>query len=122
MIRLENILKISLQGGLEDFLKTFLQDVLKMSWKRLEDVLARRLEDVLETSWKRLEDLLKTYSQDEYIGLDQDGLKTPWRLLLESYGLGEYIHLDQDVLKMSSKGEEKDVFKTSSSRPLSESS
>ena len=75
MIRLENILKISLQGGLEDFLKTFLQDVLKMSWKRLEDVLARRLEDVLETSWKRLEDLLKTYSQDEYIGLDQDVLK-----------------------------------------------
>ena len=56
MISLENILKIS----------------CKRSWRRLEDVLARRLEDVL----KRLEDLLKTYSQDEYIGFDQDVLKT----------------------------------------------
>ena len=53
---------------LEDVLKTFLQDVLKTSWKRLEDV--------LKTSWKRLEDVLKTYGQDEYIGLDQDVLKT----------------------------------------------
>ena len=39
--------------------------VLKTSWRCLEDVFARRLEDVL-----------KTYSQDEYIGLDQDVLKT----------------------------------------------
>ena len=56
-----------------------LEDVLKMSWRRFEDVLKtswRRLEDVLKTSWKRLEDVLKTYSQDEYIGLDQDVLKT----------------------------------------------
>ena len=45
-----------------------LEDALKMSWKRLEDV--------LKTSWKRLEDVLKTYGQDEYIGLDQDVLKT----------------------------------------------
>ena len=37
MVRLENVLKISLQ------------DVLKMSW--------RRLEDVLKTSWRRLEDV-----------------------------------------------------------------
>ena len=56
MIRLENILKISLQ------------DVLKTSWRCLEDVFARRLEDVLKTSWRhlgktswrRLEDVLKT--------------------------------------------------------------
>ena len=41
MIRLENVLKISLQ------------DVLKMSW--------RRLEDVFKTSWRRLEDVLKTF-------------------------------------------------------------
>ena len=27
-------------------------------------------------SWRCLEDVLKTYSQDEYIGLDQDVLKT----------------------------------------------
>ena len=52
MVRLENVLKISLQ------------DVLKTLW--------RRLEDVLKTSWRRLEDVLKTYGQDEYIGLDQD--------------------------------------------------
>ena len=45
MIRLENILKISLQ------------EVLKTSSERLEDVLKtflRRLEDVLETSWRRI--------------------------------------------------------------------
>ena len=53
-----------------------LQDVLKMSWKRLEDVLARLLEDALKTSWKRLEDFLKMYGQDEYVGVDQDVLKT----------------------------------------------
>ena len=47
-----------------------------MSWRRLEDVLKTFLQDVLKTSWKRLEDVLKTYSQDEYIGLDQDVLKT----------------------------------------------
>ena len=87
MIRLENVLKISLQ------------DVLKMSWRRLqnvlttssrclEDVFAGRLEEVfkkilktcwqvvLKTSWRRLENVLKTYGQDEYIGLDQGFLKT----------------------------------------------
>ena len=31
---------------------------------------------MLNASWKRLEDVLKTYSQDKYIGLDQDVLKT----------------------------------------------
>ena len=56
MVCLENVLKISLQV----FLKTF--------W--------RRLEDVLKTSWRRLEDVLKIYGQDEYIGIDQDVLKT----------------------------------------------
>ena len=64
MILLENVLKISFE------------DVLKTSWKRLEDVLKTSLQDVLKTSWKRLEDVLKTYGQDEYIGLDQDVLKT----------------------------------------------
>ena len=52
------------------------ENVLKLSWRRLEDVLARRLEDALKMSWKRLEDVLKTYGQDEYIGLNQDVLKT----------------------------------------------
>ena len=35
-----------------------------------------RLEDAFKRSWRRLEDVLKTYGQDEYIGLDQDVLKT----------------------------------------------
>ena len=67
---------------LEDVFKTSwkrLEDALKRPWRRFEDVLktsSKRLEDVLKTSWKRLEDVLKTYSQDEYIGLDQDVLKT----------------------------------------------
>ena len=56
MIRLENILKTSLQ----DFLKMSskrLEDVFKMSWRRLEDVLKTFLQDVLKTSWRRLEDV-----------------------------------------------------------------
>ena len=118
-----------LEDLFQNVLKTFWQDVLKMSWGRFEDVLKmswrcfcktswrrlenvlktpwRRLEDVLKTSWKRFEDVLKTYSQDEYIGLDQDVfwrrkakvnifvlIKTSWRCLL--------------------KTKTKDVFKTSS--------
>ena len=61
---------------LQDVFARRLEDVLKTSWRRLEDVLKTFLQDVLKTSWKRLEDVLKTYSQDEYIGLDQDVLKT----------------------------------------------
>ena len=64
MIRLENVLKISLQ------------DVLKTSWRCLEDVLKmswRRLEDVLKTSWRCLEDVLKTFLEEV--------LKTSWRRL-----------------------------------------
>ena len=74
MIRLENVLKISLQDVLktswrcledvfQDILKTFwrrLQNVLKTSWRWLEDVFARCLEDVLKTYWRCLEDVLKT--------------------------------------------------------------
>ena len=108
MIRLQNILKASLQDvlkmswrrfcrRLEDVLKTSWQDVLKMSSKGLEDVLKVFLQDVLKTSWKRLENVLKTYGQDEYIGLDQDVWKTSWRRLLKMNDWGEYIRLDQDV-------------------------
>ena len=50
MIRLENVLETSWRY-LEDVLKTFLQEDLKMPWKRF----ARRLEDDLET-----------YGQDQY--------------------------------------------------------
>ena len=78
MVRLENVLKIFLQDVLKMSWR-HLDDVFKTSWRRLENALKRswrRFEDVLKTSWKRLEDVLKTYSQDEYIGLDQDVLKT----------------------------------------------
>ena len=89
MIRLENVLKISLQdvlemswkrredvfktswGRLEDVLKTFLQDGLKTLWRRLEKFLARCLEDVLNTSSKCLEDV--------FARRPEDILKTSWR-------------------------------------------
>ena len=91
MIRLENILNISLQEVLKTSWRR-LEDVFKTSWRRLEDVLKTFLQNVLKTSWKRLEDVLarrlenvlKTYDQDEYIGLDQDVLKTSWRRLLKT--------------------------------------
>ena len=86
MIRLENVLMISwrhFSRRPEDVLKTSSkrpEDVLQMSWRRFCKTSWRRLEKILKTSWKRLEtfwkDVLKTYSQDEYIGLDQDVLKT----------------------------------------------
>ena len=96
MVRLENVLKISLQDVLKMSWR-HLEDVFKTSWRRLEDTWKRswrRFEDVLKMSWRRLEDALKTYSQDKYIGLDQDVLwrrkakanifvliKTSWRRL-----------------------------------------
>ena len=62
---------------LEDVLKTsFKRHLGKMSWRYLEDDFTRCLEDILKTSWRRLENVLKTYDQDEYIGFDQDVLKT----------------------------------------------
>ena len=90
MIRLENVLKTSLQDvlkiswirlegvfktswrHLEDVLKTFLQDVLKTFWRRFEEVFPRLLEDVLKMYWKRLKNILKTHGQGKYTGLDQD--------------------------------------------------
>ena len=71
MVRLENVLKISLQDVLEmswrrlkDALKTFLQDVLKKSRRRLEDVWPRQI----YWSWsRRLEDVLKTFSEDLWV-------------------------------------------------------
>ena len=72
-----------------------LEDIFKTSWRCLEDVFARRLEIVLKTSWQ---DVLKTYSQDQYIGLDQDVfwrrkawanifilIKTSWRRLQDLF-------------------------------------
>ena len=53
MIRLENVLKISLQDVLKmSCFSRRLEDVLKMSWRRF-----------CKTSWKRLENVLKTSSR-----------------------------------------------------------
>ena len=111
MIRLQNVLKMSSRRICETSWRRF-EDVLKMSW--------RRLEDVLKTSWKRLEDVLKTYGQDEYIGLDQDVLKTSsedvW--LIKIYSSSSRCL--EDALKTFFEVDDEkrlhDVFKTSSRR------
>ena len=90
MIHLETFLKTFLQDALkvssrcledvfkmswrrfEDVLKTFLQDVLKASWERLEDVLARRFENVLKISWRFM-------TKANILVL----IKTSWRRLLK---------------------------------------
>ena len=51
---------------------------------RLENVLRVSLQGVFKMSPRCLEDVLETYRQDEYIGLEQDVLKTPWRRLLKT--------------------------------------
>ena len=76
--RLDDVFKTSWRC-FEDVLKTFLKDVLNTSWRHFEDVLARLLKDFLKTTLKRLKDVLATYNQHDYIGLDQDFLKTSWR-------------------------------------------
>ena len=53
MIRLENVLKTSLQDVLKMSSKS-LEDVLKTSWRCLEDLLKTFLQDVLKTFWRRL--------------------------------------------------------------------
>ena len=87
MIRLENVLKISLQ------------DVLKTSWRCLEDVFARRLEDIL-----------KTYGQDEYIGLDQEVLKTSWRVFWRRKAKANIFVLIKTSWSRLLKTKTKDVF------------
>ena len=70
VIRLQNVLKMSSRRicktswrPFEDVFKTSWQDVLKTSW--------RGLENVLKTSWRRLEDVLAKSLEDI--------LKTSWR-------------------------------------------
>ena len=89
-------------------LKTSLQDILKMSWRRLKDVFAKRSWRRLgKTSWRCLEDALKTSSKQL-----EDVLKMSWRRfwktsrrcledILKTNGQDEYNGLDQDVLKTS---------------------
>ena len=86
-----------------------------MSWRRLEDVFKTFLQDVLKTSWRDFKDVLKTswkrMTRTSVLVLIQDVfwrrvskanifvlMKTPWRCLL--------------------KTKTKDVFKTSSSRRM----
>ena len=95
MTRLEKVLKTSLQDVLKMSWRRF-QNVLKTSWRRLEDDCARRLADIFA---RRLEDLLKTSSK--YLSKTswrclEDILKTSWRRL-EDIWQDEYIGLDQDV-------------------------
>ena len=90
MIRLANVLKISLQDVLKmswRCLENVFEEVFKTFWRRLEDVLARRLEDVIKTPWlktswrclediftRRFEDVLKTSCRRL-----ENVLKTSWR-------------------------------------------
>ena len=143
--RCEYVLKISWkleQSSIirsESALKTSLQDVLKMSWRRLqnvskaswrclEDVLKmswrrfcktsrRRFEDVLKMSWRRLENALKMswrrFSNTSWRRLeDVWPIRIYWswsRRLLETYKYSEYVCLEE-----SSEDEDKrrlqDVF------------
>ena len=110
MIRLQNILKASLQ----DVLKMSWRRFCKTSWRRLENVLKTSWQDVLKTSWKRLEDVLKTYGQDEYIGLDQDVLKTSSEDVRLRRTYSSWSRHLEDVFKTSSEDEDErrlqDVF------------
>ena len=82
-----------------------LQNVLKTSWRCLEDVFARRLEDVL-----------KTYDQDDYVGLDQDVLKTSSEDVWVRRIFSSWSRRLEDVLKTSPEDEDErrlqHVFKT----------
>ena len=84
------VLKISLLDVLKIYL-SYLQNVLKTSWRCLEDifqdVLARRLEDVLKKFWRRLQNVLKMSSRclgDVFARSLEDVFKMPWRLMAKT--------------------------------------
>ena len=94
---------------LENVLKTSLEDVLKMSWRRLEDIFARRLENVLKTPWRRM-------TKTNILVL----IKTSWRRF-EDVFWRRMCKVNIFVLIKTSwrrllKTKTKDVFKTSSRR------
>ena len=91
MIRIENVLKTSLQ------------DVSKTSWRYLEDNFARHLEGPLA---KRLEDVLKTFWQDILETSWRRLGKTVWRRLEDVFNrYGQDQCLDQDFFwRRNSKG------------------
>ena len=87
IIRLEYVLKMSWRcledifaGRLENFLNTSWKHLRKASWRCL-DVLKTFLQDVLKTSWRRLENVLKTswrcMTRTNILVL----IKTSWRRL-----------------------------------------
>ena len=82
-----------------------LEDISTTSWRRLENVLETFMQDVLKTSWKRLEDILKTYGQDEYIGLDQDVVKTSSENVRLRRPYSSWSRRLKDVMKTFSKDE-----------------
>ena len=135
MIRLENVLKRSLQDvfktswiSLENVLKTSrkrLEDALKLSWRRfcktswrlLEDVLKKFLQDILKTSWKLLEDVLKTSWRRMIKTITLVLIKTSWRRLEDVWVRWIYLSWSrhfEDVLKTSSEDKDErrlqDVF------------
>ena len=106
MIRLENVLKTSLQ----DFLKMSWRGLCNTSWRRLENV----FEDVLKRSWKRLEDVLKT-SWRRLEDVWPRRIYWSWPRRLEDVRLRRtYSSWSRRLLKTKTK----DVFKTSSSRRM----
>ena len=129
MMRLENVLKVSLQ------------DVMKTVWRRLEDVLARCLEDVWKTSWRHLQNVLKM-SWRRFWNMSWRRLEDvwprqiywPWSRRLKDVlkTSSEDVWLRriysswsrrlEDVLKTSCENEDEkrlqEVFKTSSSRRM----
>ena len=97
MIRLQNVLKMSSRRICETSWRRF-EDVLKTSWRCLEDVFARRLEDVLKTSWRHL-------GKTSWRRLE-DVLKTSWRRLEDVWTRRIYWSWPrrlEDVLKTSSE-------------------
>ena len=112
MIRLENVLKISLQDVLktswrcledvfQEVLKTSWQDVLKMPW--------RRFEDVFKTSWRCLEDLFVRRLEEVLARRLEDVLKTSWRrraktnILVLSKTSWRRLHQDECLLGLFDK-------------------
>ena len=117
MIRLQNVLKMSSRRICETSWRRF-EDVLKTSWRCLEDVFARRLEDVLKTSWRRLEDVWTRRIYWSWPRRLKDVLKTSfedvWLIRIYSSSSGRL----EDVFWRQDERSLQDVFKTSSSRRM----
>ena len=129
MVRLENLLKTSLQDVLKMSWR-HLEDVFKTSWRRLEDIWPRwiywswprRLEDALKRSWRRLENVLKTFwrhmAKTNILVLN----KTSWRRLEDIFWtrkakLNIFVLIKTSWRRLQ-KTKTKNVFKTSWSRRM----